>query len=391
MTKKAKVLIVTPFLGAHSEVWLWRQLIGFRMIQPSVLAWQHVNRDDYPLPGIKVETLDLDFNKRVGVVQRMANRILGLAELNFCGPSWRESRLLHEYLAIERPEVVLCHFGYTALRILPVIKSLRIPMVVHFHGRDLSASLQSKRYRWSLKQSVKYFSSAVVVGSHQRKKLTEEFQIPDNHVHLIPCGVPTDEFTPGRARDGGNSVRFVSVSRLSEEKGLSYSLQAFAQIVQYVPNTHLTIIGDGPMRDDLEHLVEDLGLGSQVTMTGRQSPKEIIERLRSSDIFIQHSIESVTGGIEGFGVTIAEASSVALPVVVTDCGGIVDQVVDGVTGYVVPQKNIEVMAERMLRLARDAALRKMMGQAGRLRMTEHFDTRGQIAKLENVLLNCCRE
>jgi colanic acid/amylovoran biosynthesis glycosyltransferase len=96
-------------------------------------------------------------------------------------------------------------------------------------------------------------------------------------------------------------------------------------------------------------------------------------------------VESSNGWVEGFGVTIAEASAMNLPVVVTSCGGITDQVIDGVTGYIVPQRDANAMADRMKRLVEDIDLRSKMGQAGRMRMVKNFDTKKQIQKLEMVL------
>jgi glycosyltransferase involved in cell wall biosynthesis len=110
--------------------------------------------------------------------------------------------------------------------------------------------------------------------------------------------------------------------------------------------------------------------------------------LAESDVYVQHSIVSSRGSTEGFGVSIAEASSCGLPVVVTRCGGIEDQVADGETGYCVPQKDVEAMAKRMTELAADRDLRKRLGAAGRKRMVEMYDSARQTGRLEDVLLGC---
>jgi len=79
-----------------------------------------------------------------------------------------------------------------------------------------------------------------------------------------------------------------------------------------------------------------------------------------------------------------------LALVCSNATGIIDQVIDGKTGFLVGQKDYKSMAERMLQLACDAELRQKMGQEGRKRMIEHFDTKEQITKLEDVLLNCIK-
>jgi glycosyltransferase involved in cell wall biosynthesis len=104
-------------------------------------------------------------------------------------------------------------------------------------------------------------------------------------------------------------------------------------------------------------------------------------------VFLQHSMNGSNGWVEGFGVSIAEAASSGLPVIVTECGGIPDQVVNQETGLIVPQGDVQAMSDAMLRLARDAALRSRMGRAGRQRAVACFDARRQIERLEDVLLS----
>jgi glycosyltransferase involved in cell wall biosynthesis len=348
------------------------------------MTWQTINKEEFPLSNIRVENLQLDFNEKLSFLNRLIQRAYGMRDLNFCRPSCQEMQRIYSCIKQTRPDVVLCHFGYAALRILPVTNALNLPLVVHFHGRDISASLQNKWYRWSLKKSIKHFSAAVVVGSHQRRKLIEEYYMKDDKVFLIPCGVPTEQFSSVKKKNS-RPLQFISVSRISQEKGLDYSLKAFAEIAVKIPDSHFTLIGGGPFKGELESAVQNLGLEGRVSFVGEKKPLEIIEYLHSSDVYVQHSLQSQDGWIEGFGVSIAEASSMKLPVVVTDCGGIVDQVVDGVTGYVVAQRDVMAMASRMEELARDAVLREKMGNAGRNRMVEHFDTQKQISKLETVL------
>jgi len=365
---------------------LWRQIVRFKRFNVSVLTWQHFNQDKFSLPGVHVENMQLDFNQKRSFVERVKNRLCDLRNLNFCGPAPQERDLIYKCIKKIQPDIVLCHFGYTAMRIFPAVKALKLPIVVHFHGRDISVSLRNKWYRWSLKNMINHFSAAVVVGSHQRRKLIDEYFMEEDRVFLIPCGVPTDVFNLVEPRSGNSGIQFVSVSRVSEEKGIGYSVRAFAKIATSMLDARYVIIGDGPLRREIEDMVQSFELGERVSIVGMKSPEEIIEYLRLSDVFIQHSVQSQNGSIEGFGVTVAEASSMGLPVVVTDCGGIADQVVDGVTGYIVPQRDVSAMAERMKQLAGNIERRKEMGRAGRLRMVDHFDTKLQVQKLEEVLI-----
>jgi glycosyltransferase involved in cell wall biosynthesis len=309
--------------------------------------------------------------------------------MNFFAAVGTERRRIERLVRDIKPGVILCHFGFMALRMLPVARRLRIPTVAHFHGLDLSSALNNRWYRWSLLRALKEFQAIIVVGSHQKRWVIEQGADPER-VFLIPCGVPTGQFKPGRPGPSGGA-RFVTVCRLDEAKGVDHSIRAFAKVAERFADARLQVVGDGPLRERLEALAGRLGLNDSVTFTGPVAPEQVRNILAESDIYVQHSIVSPRGSTEGFGVAIAEASSCGLPVVATRCGGIEDQLVDGQTGYCVQQKDIEAMAQRMAELAADRGLRERLGAAGRKRMVEMYDSARQAGKLEEVLLGCVDE
>jgi len=173
---------------------------------------------------------------------------------------------------------------------------------------------------------------------------------------------------------------------LVEEKGLEYTIRAFAEVIEKIPNAILKILGDGPLREDLESLTVELRVNETVRFEGAVPPKRVREAMEEPDIFLQHSITASTSACEGFGVSVAEAASCEMPIVASRSGGLADQILDGETGFLVEERNTEEMAERMILLAKDFDLRAKMGAAGRKRMVECFDTKDQVGKLEELLL-----
>lgn len=388
--KQPLLCFVTRYFGNRSEVWLWRQIIGLTGISPYLITWKYKNKSDYPCRGIPVNEL-LTFNPEpenaVGL-KRWIFRLCNIYHLNFYGSVGEEKKSLLQTLRKKSPEVILVHFGSTALRILPIAKKLRIPIVAHFHGLDVSSQLTNKWYKWSLLRHAKSFTAIVVVGNHQKKWFVEQ-GIPENRIFVIPCGVPTEEFTPPCTKRN-DILRFITVSRINKQKGISFTIRAFKEVAENIPNIHLDIVGDGPQMSSSVNLVERLALDDKVTFWGEQPQVKVKQCLALGHVFLQHSLDS-EGWREGWGVSMAEAAAMELPVVATRCGGIPEQVEDGVTGFVVEQKDINGMAKAMLRLAKDNELREMMGKEGRQRMIHYFDTNIQISKLEKVLLDCCRK
>lgn len=381
---KARLCVVSRWFGVRSQVWLWRQVRLFSRFSPSVLSWTYENRGDYPLDGIPIRLVGTKEEPNVGA-GRWLWRLRGLPSGNLYGSRGMEQRRLMRIVRDMRPSVMLCHFGQVGLRMLPVAERHQIPIVVHFHGVDISSSLRERYYRWSLQRNLSRFSAVICVGSHQRRSLIQ-LGMPEDRVHLIPCGVPTGEFLPVRHRDR-EDVTFICVCRLVRWKGVHHSIAAFARIAEKLPRARLVIAGDGGELESLRSLAGRLGVAARVEFTGGQPPARVRELLAASDVFLQHSLTYRNGWCEGFGVSIAEAAASGLPVVVSECGGITEQVLDGVTGLVVPEGDVDAMARAMMTLARQPELRQRLGQAGRERMVEQYDTRSQVRKLEDVLLD----
>jgi glycosyltransferase involved in cell wall biosynthesis len=261
-----------------------------------------------------------------------------------------------------------------------------VPLVAHFHGLDVSSALRNRWYRSSLLRHLHRFAAIVVVGSHQRRWMIQQ-GVTEKRIHLIPCGVPTAFFTPATEREASNRLRILAVSRLVPWKGIEESIRAFALARQSGIDAELEVVGDGTQRTELEALADHLGLQAHIRFSGPLGPADVRRCMSRSDVFVQHSLTHASGWCEGFGVSLAEAASMGLPVVATRSGGIPDQVIDGQTGFLVEERDVSAMADALVRLATDPELRKRLGAAGRQRMIECFDTTHQIAHLEQVMLD----
>jgi colanic acid/amylovoran biosynthesis glycosyltransferase len=382
-----RLCVVTSCLGGPSEIWVQRQLAGFRDFLPWVLTAETKHDSGYSLPGLRVEEVVFSADSGHGWT-RWPRRLLHSVSRNFYHPTWEESRRLRATISSVGADIILCHFGPVALSILPIAASLDIPLVAHFHGYDLSSSLQDRWYRWSLVGTLRRFAAIVVVGTRQQKWMLEHGVAPEQ-VHVIPCGVPTDEFVPLPSRPRSR-IKFLAVSRLVEGKGVDYTIRAFKAVVTAGQSVELIVIGDGPERPHLATLISDLQLEPFVTLRGALPNSEVRRQMQDADVFVQHSIEAHDGWWEGFGVSLAEASATGLPIIATRCGGILDQVLHEETGLLVQQRDTAAMADAMLTLAGDEEMRRRLGANGRQRMQREYETRLQVRKLESVLFAATR-
>ena len=170
--------------------------------------------------------------------------------------------------------------------------------------------------------------------------------------------------------------RIVSIGRLVWKKGYEVGLVALRHLIDDGVNAHLTIIGDGNMRSNIEYTIFDLGLEDHVTLLGAQSRDRVFDEMLAADAFLMTSLS------EGFGISALEAQSMRIPVVVSDAEGLPENVEDGVTGFVVPKRDPVTTADRLRRLALDPALREKMGRAGRQRVQTEFTTDREIDAFE---------
>ena len=378
-----KCLVVCGALGQLSEPWLWRQVAGLKRLQPEVVCWRRENPALFPTDTIPVHMLDLPMRPMDGPA-RWLFRLRNLPGGNFYGSVGSERAVLTKLVGASCPAVIFCHYGQFALRVLPVAKRLQIPLVAHFNGLDVSASLNTDRwYRWSLEKALPTCAAVVVVAGHQERWMLEH-GVARDRLHVIPYGVPV-EACGLSASVARASCKFLAVGRFVAKKSPFATLRAFHVCSRVHADVSLTMIGDGPLKDEAINLARELGVLGKVSFLPGQSNARVLEEMQRASVFVQHSVTAANGDMEGWPVAIGEAAACGLPIVATRHGGIVQQVEHGETGYLVEEHDWEEMGRIMALLARNPEVRRRMGLAARQRAVRMFDIRRQIDKLERVL------
>jgi phosphatidylinositol alpha-1,6-mannosyltransferase len=210
------------------------------------------------------------------------------------------------------------------------------------------------------------------LGDYFRTRLATTVGRDAELVQLTP-GVDTDTFRPDvdgsavRARYGltGRPV-IVCVSRLVPRKGQDTLIHALPAVRRQVRDAALLLVGAGRYRDELETLAASLGVADAVVFAGGVPHRELPGHFAAGDVFAM-PCRTRRGGldVEGLGIVFLEASASGLPVIVGDSGGAPDAVRDGETGLLVDGRDVSAVADRLIQLLRDDALRARMGAAGR--------------------------
>lgn len=378
--------IVTRDFGVGSQVWMQRQIAALRQFRPVVVTWaDHRSADACESQAFPVHVLPPPVDLDTGPA-RWPNRLRRLLSWNFYETRGAERQALLDLARQGPPAAILAHFGHAGLRVLQVARALGLPVITHFHGLDLSSSLNNRWYRWSLLRHINDFAAVITVGSRQKAWVARHYRNPDA-LHLIPCGVPVEQFSrrPEEVAMPRPAVPvFAVVSRLVPQKGVDWCLRALARLPRGA--ARLQIVGDGPERERLETLARELGVADEVAFLGPLPPAGVRQVLAGATAFLQHSLDAPDGWYEGFGVTVAEASAMEVPTIASRCGGLMDQISDGETGLLVDQRDDTALAQAMERLITDPALCRRLGQAARQQAQDSFDTAAQVAKLEAAIL-----
>jgi glycosyltransferase involved in cell wall biosynthesis len=368
------ICIVSPSLNTYSETFI-RAHIEQLPAETHVLYGGHL-----PTYADDGESLIQKYN----VLQRLRFRLKQQSR----GLPWdheaKHERAIERFLQEHQIQAVLAEYGPTGVAMMEICERVGIPLVVHFHGydayRDDALGTAGKRY-----PELFDIAAAIIAVSHDMEKQLIALGAPRGKVHLNPCGVDLSQF--GGALSAEASPVFVGVGRFVDKKGPLLTLLAFRTVLDRVPDARLVMIGDGPLWEASKQLARALGVAHAVELPGVQSHGQVAGAMRQARAFVQHSLRTSYGDSEGTPVAVLEACATGLPVVSTRHAGIPDVVLDGETGFLVDEGDVEGMAEAMLRLARDPQLAARMGQAGHRRTEQHFSMEKSIRSLWRIIEN----
>ena len=293
--------------------------------------------------------------------------------------------MLRLAMLLRKARTVYTVFGWNAIEVHTALRHSRnddCKLVFSAAGSDISAAV-NPRYIDRLLDAANRAELVLCGSEYLRGRALElGFDPQRTHVHHLGTVLPALGQTPLRKT---TSPTFLAVSRLHPVKGLQYTIKAFSKVLRALPEAELRILGEGSERERLQALTQELGISGSVRFEGLVGHDVVHEQMRISWVFVQHNVRTKSGAEESLSGSVLEAQACELPVIGTYSGGIPESVADGSTGILVPQRDVDAMAEAMITLARDADRRERMGRAGRARVNRHFNARSQDAVLESIL------
>lgn len=311
-------------------------------------------------------------------------------------------RIFHVVLAflennIGQYDIAHCHFGPNGdlAAMLKDLGAFKGKVVTTFHGE--AGYTREKKYRSEKAYKNKGYNVLFSIGdlflpmSEKEKENLINLGCDPRKIVVHRMGIDTKrfQFTHFKPTNGKN-IQLLSVGRLVEKKGFEYGIRFVAKIVNKYPKIEYKIAGDGPLRNQLQTVINNLGLEEKVKILGSKTQEEIVELIKGANFLLAPSVTSRDGDTEGIPVVLMEAMACGLPVLSTQHTGIPELIQDGKSGFLVPEREINALVEKLERLLEDSDLCVEMARAGRDRIEKYHDIdklNDRLAKLFQALLD----
>jgi glycosyltransferase involved in cell wall biosynthesis len=263
------------------------------------------------------------------------------------------------------------------------IRHILCTVAMPVEGFDVG-SLRKMIYRFMDRLSERYVEKFIAVSESLKNALIEGRGIAPHRVTRIYNGIELDKYNPELKKTSFRSDWGISpaativgaIGRMVWQKGFKFLIKAIPDIAGVTPNARFLLVGDGPLRPDLENLARELDVYDRVIFTGFRS--DIPDLLSTMDVLVVPSL------LEGFPMITLEAMALATPVVATQIHGISEQIVDGKEGVLIPPRNTDALAKAVKQLITDRELSARLGTAARKRVESSFSVKKMVRETEKV-------
>jgi colanic acid/amylovoran biosynthesis glycosyltransferase len=291
-------------------------------------------------------------------------------------------------------DAILCHFGPNGQRLVQLRDAglVRGPIFTAFHGYDVSRYIRlhgSRVYETLFARGDRFLP----VSDFWRRRLIA-LGCPAERITVHRMGIDLGKFAfaPRCLEGSGSTVRMLTVARLVEKKGVEYAVRAVAALRTAMRGgasgatgpvgLDYVIVGDGPLRSSLEQLVAELGAGDIIHLVGERDQRAVAAAMRKAHLFLAPSVTAEDGDMEGVPVSMMEAMACGMPVVSTYHSGIPELVRDGVSGFLVPERDAEALTLVLRHLVEHPERWGEIGREGRRTVEREHD----VAKLNDWLV-----
>ena len=313
-----------------------------------------------------VMLLSRDLAQRLEPGVRLVDLSLGGGSYLKRAPYWL--RQIRGYLKREKPDCVVSFIGRINALVLTAALGMNIPIVV--------SERNDPRHDGRGKGMLAFCDALYKTARAVVFQTNAEQECFSEAVKAKSVIIPNPVSTEGVSRREPKGFHVVTAGRLAEQKNQKMLMDAMALVRREIPEASCTIYGEGELRQELESYVREKGLENTVFLPGHAL--DIHEKIADASAFV------LTSEYEGLPNALIEAMMLGIPCVTTDYPGSEEVMEDGVTGLIVPRRDAEALAKKLIALARDGASGKALGENARVD-AEKYRTENVIAQWQNVI------
>jgi glycosyltransferase involved in cell wall biosynthesis len=296
-------------------------------------------------------------------------------------PGRASQAALADWLSTHGVRAVLAQYGVCGAAVAPACRMAGVRLVVHFHGFDASRRSTLAKYASAYAEMFEEAAAVLAVSKPMSAQLLA-LGCPGPKIVYNPYGVQEQFFS---IAPSFQDPVLVSVGRFVEKKGPLTTLEAFRSAHARFPAARLWMAGEGPLLQECRDMVSRYGMQASVFFPGVLRHDMVSAILQRGRAFVQHSVQASSGETEGTPVAILEAAAAGLPIIATRHAGIPEAVLDGVSGLLVDEGDVDAMADAMCRMLESPSLARQLGEAGRLHMRAHYDMKRYLGTLVSLL------
>lgn len=341
---RKKLLVFTEKYLSISETFIFNQVCALeKHFDVQVVCIENQHQEVYPTQNIIClgDKVTPNLLARIGSALVRKNIYLGIG-------ATKVNDRFAQILGDENPDYILIHYGKSAVAIKNVLMKWVGPIFIYFHGYDASMLVkQSYTYRNAIGHLFnKDNIHALFVSEALKNSFLQYFNDSDFSHKVIKLGIDCNQFS---RKTYGLNKKMIQVGRLVEKKGHLYTLKALKLLRDKgaAYDVHYTIIGNGPMLQEIQEAIKNMSLEHAVTLHTQMSKDKIWSYLDDAFVFVQHSITTQRGDTEGLPIALMEAMAMEMPIVSTIHSGIPELVEDGINGYLSEERNVQQFADNL--------------------------------------------
>ena len=283
-------------------------------------------------------------------------------------------------------DAVIAHFGPAGVRAMRLVEAglLSGPIATVFHGYDMSATALLNRYALSYQDLFRNTQLMLPISQLWRDQLIKWGAV-DTKTRILHMGVDLSEIAMKDPTSPLHTpLRVISVARFTEKKGLRYAIEG---IIACEGRIRYSIIGSGPLDDELRALASGADDDKEIIFLGSKSHEDVLLELDGSDVFLLPSVTSSDGDMEGIPVALMEAMAKGILVVATHHSGIPELIENNVSGFLVPERNSEAITVSIQNILAGAMSVETLRMNARHKITIDFNSDLLNDELEEI----CRD